>query len=490
MVVANDAVDFDITQGEIHCLLGENGSGKSTFAESLFGFYTPDSGEILWKGEVVEIASPSDAMDLGIGMVHQHFMLVETHSVLENIMLGLDTKGPLLDEKSTRARITELCEQYNVNMDPDALIWQLSVGEQQWVEILKALYNGVELLILDEPTAVLTPQESERLFSILKKMSRDGLSIIFITHKLNEVVAVSDRVTVLRKGKKIDTINSWEITKASLARMMVGRDVVFRVQRDEVDRGKPLLEMRNVRTCNDQGLECVRGIDLTLHGREILGIAGVAGNGQKELFEVLIGMRDLDGGEVLLKGQPISGKSAGHIRSQGVAHVPSDRIKEGLVMDFTIAENLILGSEWSKPYRKGAQLNNKAIDSFAEEGMESYEIAAPSIDHVTGNLSGGNLQKVVLAREIGSNPSVLLANQPTRGLDVGVIEYVHQQFLELRSKGVGILLFSEDLDEILTLSDCIAVIFQGEILGLFDAEDADIDKIGLLMAGVRETDDA
>jgi len=486
MVIANDAVDFDISQGEIHCLLGENGSGKSTFAESLFGFYTPDSGEILWKGEKVEITSPSDAMDLGIGMVHQHFMLVETHSVLENIMLGLDTRGPLLDEKSARARITELSEQYNVNMDPDAIIWQLSVGEQQWVEILKALYNGVELLILDEPTAVLTPQESERLFSILKKMSQEGLSIIFITHKLNEVVAVSDRVTVLRKGKKIDTINSWEITKASLARMMVGRDVVFRVQRDEVERGQPLLEMRGLRTCNDQGLECVKGIDLTLHRREILGIAGVAGNGQKELFEVLIGMRELDSGEVLLQDQPISGKSAGHIRSQGIAHVPSDRIKEGLVMDFTIAENMILGSEWSKPFRRGTQLNNKAINSFAEKGMEAYEIAAPSIDHVTGNLSGGNLQKVVLAREIGSEPSVLVANQPTRGLDVGVIEYVHQQFLELRSRGVGILLFSEDLDEILTLSDCIAVIFQGEILGLFDAEEADIEKIGLLMAGVRE----
>jgi ABC-type uncharacterized transport system ATPase subunit len=486
MVVANDAVDFNVSQGEIHCLLGENGSGKSTFAESLFGFYMPDSGEVLWKGEKVEITSPSVAMDLGIGMVHQHFMLVETHTVLENIMLGLDTKGPLLDEKSARARITELCEQYNVNMDPDAIIWQLSVGEQQWVEILKALYEGVELLILDEPTAVLTPQESERLFSILKKMSREGLSIIFITHKLNEVVAVSDRVTVLRKGKKIDTINSWEITKASLARMMVGRDVVFRVQRDEVERGKPLLEMRGVRTCNDQGLECVKGIDLTLHEREILGIAGVAGNGQKELFEVLIGMRELDAGDVLLMGKPISGKSAGQIRSQGVAHVPSDRIKEGLVMDFTIAENLILGSEWSKPFRKGTQLNNKAINSFAEEGMESYEIAAPSIDHVTGNLSGGNLQKVVLAREIGSNPSVLLANQPTRGLDVGVIEYVHQQFLELRSRGVGILLFSEDLDEILTLSDCIAVIFQGEILDVIDAEEADLEKIGLLMAGVRD----
>ena len=486
MVLANDAVDFDVREGEIHCLLGENGAGKSTLAESFFGFYSPDMGDIYWKGEKVDITSPSLPMDLGIGMVHQHFMLVETHSVLENILLGRDTPGMLLDEKAARARITELCEQYNVNMDPDAIIWQLSVGEQQWVEILKALYDGVDLLILDEPTAVLTPQESERLFSILKKMSMDGLAIVFITHKLNEVVQVSDRVTVLRKGKKIDTVNSWEVTKAGLARMMVGRDVVFRVHREEVERGKPILELRDIRTCNDIGLECVHGIDLALHQREIVGIAGVAGNGQKELFEVLIGMRKADQGEVHLNGDVISGMSAGKIRSLGLAHVPSDRIKEGLVMDFSIAENMILGREWDQPFRKGLQLNNRAIREFADQGMESYEIAAPSLDHRTGSLSGGNLQKVVLAREIGSNPQVLIANQPTRGLDVGVIEYVHNQFLKLRDEGVGILLFSEDLDEVLTLSDCIAVIFQGEILGIFDAADADIDKIGLLMAGVKE----
>jgi ABC-type uncharacterized transport system ATPase subunit len=486
MVLANDAVDFEVREREIHCLLGENGAGKSTLAESLFGFYTPDAGEILWKGEKVDISSPSVAMDMGIGMVHQHFMLVETHSVLENILLGRDTPGALLDEKAARARIIELCEQYNVKMDPDALIWQLSVGEQQWVEILKALYDGVELLILDEPTAVLTPQESERLFSILKKMSMDGLAIIFITHKLNEVIQVSDRVTVLRKGKKIETVNSWDVTKAGLARMMVGRDVVFRVKRDDIERGESVLELRDVQACNDIGLECVRGVKLTLHKNEILGIAGVAGNGQKELFEVLIGMRKAEGGDVLLNGEIISGKSIGYIQSKGLAHIPSDRIKEGLVMDFTIAENLILGHEWNKPYRKGTQLDSKAIRSFAEDGLESYEIAAPSIDHVTGNLSGGNLQKVVLAREIGSKPKVLIASQPTRGLDVGVIEYVHKQFLKLRSEGVGILLFSEDLDEVLTLSDRVAVIYQGEILGVVDADKTDIEKIGLLMAGVKE----
>jgi general nucleoside transport system ATP-binding protein len=487
MVLANDAVDFEVRQGEIHCLLGENGAGKSTLAESLFGFYSPDAGEIHWKGKKVEINSPSHAMELGIGMVHQHFMLVETHSVLDNILLGRDSPGPLLDEKAARARITELCEQYDVNMNLDALIWQISVGEQQWVEILKALYDGVDLLILDEPTAVLTPQESERLFSILKKMSMDGLSIIFITHKLNEVVQVSDRVTVLRKGKKIDTVNTWEVTKAGLANMMVGRDVIFRVKRDEIAHGKPALQMRDVWACNDIGVESVRGINLTLHENEILGIAGVAGNGQKELFEVLIGVRGAEKGKVILNnGTVISGKSAGYIRSKGLAHVPGDRIKEGLVMDFTIAENMILGHEWTPPYRKGAQLNTKAIRAFANDGLEAFEIAASSIDHHTGSLSGGNLQKVVLAREIGSQPSVLLVNQPCRGLDVGVIEYVHNQFLKLRSEGVGILLFSEDLDEVLTLSDRIAVIYQGEILGLMDADEANIENIGLLMAGVKE----
>lgn len=489
-VVANDAVDFEIRKGEIHCLLGEYGAGKTTLAECLFGFYTPDEGEILWKGEKVEINSPSEAMRMGIGMVHQHFMLVDTHSVLENILLGRDTPGFLLDESAARNRITELCGQYNINLNPDALIWQLSVGEQQWVEILKALYEGVELLILDEPTAVLTPQESERLFSILKSMSREGLSIIFITHKLNEVVQVSDRVSVLRKGKKVDTVNTWEVSKAGLARMMVGRDVVFRVKREKIERGEPVLELQGVQALNDLGLMSVRGIDLIVHAGEILGIAGVAGNGQKELFEVLIGIRNAKKGRVVLNGEVISGKSTGYIRSKGMSHIPSDRIKEGLVMDFTIAENMILGYEWTMPFRKGLQLNNNVIRKFAEQGMQSYEIAAPSIDHQTGNLSGGNLQKVVLAREIGSKPSVILANQPCRGLDVGVIEYVHNQFLRLRGEGVGILLFSEDLEEILTLSDRIAVIFQGEILDVIDTDKADIEKLGLLMAGVKETQDA
>ncbi len=486
MVLANDAVDFSVCEGEIHCLLGENGAGKTTLAETLFGFYQPDQGEIYWKGKQVEINSPSDAMELGIGMVHQHFMLVETHSVLENILLGRESPGPLLDEKTARKKITALCEQYGVDLDPDKLIWQLSVGEQQWVEILKALYDGVDLLILDEPTAVLTPQESERLFSVLKKMSYEGLSIIFITHKLKEVVQVSDRVTVLRRGAKVATVNTWEVSKSDLARMMVGREVVFRVEREEIEPGEPILELKNLRALNDLGLESLSGFDLELCQKEILGIAGVAGNGQKELFEVLIGMRPTSGGKIIFRGENITGKSAGSIRSRGMAHVPSDRIKEGLVMDFSIAENMILGYEWTQAFRKGIRLDHKAIAEFARQNLDDYEIAAPSIEHRTGNLSGGNLQKVVLAREFGTEPAVIIANQPCRGLDVGVIEYVHGELLSHRSEGVGILLFSEDLDEIFTLSDRIAVIFQGEILGVFVTEEADIEKIGLLMAGVKD----
>ncbi len=486
MVLALDQVNFEVKKGEIHCLLGENGAGKTTLAECLYGYYRPSSGLIKWKGKAVEIPSPSVAMRLGIGMVHQHFMLVEPHTVLENIILGLDTPGIMLDTRSTRKRILELCEIYNVSLNLDAYVWQLSVGEQQWVEILKALYEGAELLILDEPTAVLTPQESERLFGVLKQMSLSGLSIIFITHKLNEVIAVSDRVTVLRKGRVINTVNTAEVTKADLAKMMVGREVVFRVSREEVQAGEVLLEVEDLRACNDLGLECIHGLNLKLHAREILGIAGVAGNGQKELFETLIGVRKPSSGHIRLLKEEITHQSAGMIYDKGMAHIPSNRIKEGLILDFTVAENLILGREWKLPFSSRFQLNKRAIRDFAQRNIKDFDIVTPAVDHPTGKLSGGNLQKVILAREIGSQPHVLIANQPCRGLDVGVIEYVHTQLLKLREEGVGILLFSEDLDEILTLSDRIAVIYQGEIVGLFRTKDVHLETIGLLMAGGKD----
>ena len=486
LVIANDKINFGVRKGEVHCLLGENGAGKTTLAECIYGFYTPDGGEIRYKGNPVAITSPSDAIKLGIGMVHQHFMLVEPHTVIENIILGLEGHGFILNIIQAEKKIKKLCEQYNVNLDLHAKIYQLSVGEQQWVEILKALYVGVDLLILDEPTAVLTPHESEQLFSVLKQMKEDGLSIIFITHKLKEVMAVSDRVTVLRKGKKVDTVYTSDTTREKLAHKMVGREVLFHLEKEIAETGQPVLEINNLQVINDMGQTALNKINLTLHEGEILGIAGVAGNGQKELMETLIGLRQIEDGDIKILDQDISGINTRDILELGVGHIPSDRIKQGLILDFTIAENLILGNEWNEPNRKGWVLNEEHINAISSEGIKDFDIHTPSAEHKAKFLSGGNLQKVILAREFGISPKVLLADQPCRGLDVGVIEYVHQQILDLRSLGVGILLISEDLDEILNLTDRVAVIFKGSILGIFPTKNAKLDQIGLLMAGAVE----
>jgi simple sugar transport system ATP-binding protein len=486
LVTANDCLNFDMRKGEIHCLLGENGAGKSTFAECIYGYYQPDSGEIRYKGQPVNISSPNEAIDLGIGMVHQHFMLVEPHTVLENIILGTDNQGIFLNFKQAKEKLGRLCEQYCVELDLNARIWQLSVGEQQWVEILKALYVGAELLILDEPTAVLTPQECGNLFDILRQMRDDGLSIIFITHKLREVMEVSDRVTILRKGKKVDTVQTKNTSTHELAQMMVGREVIFELEKTDVEPGEPVLEIENLQAKNDMGQMALSGIDLAVREGEILGIAGVAGNGQKELMEVLIGVRKSEGGSVQILGEDIHNKRTNQIMHQGVGHIPNDRIKQGLVLDFPIYENLILGNEWRQPFRKGLVLDKKSIHSFARDGIEKFDIMTPSAENKTGNLSGGNLQKVILARELGKPLKLLLSDQPCRGLDVGVIEYVHNQLLKLRSEGVGILLISEDLDEIFSLTDRVAVIFKGQILGEFKTHEAQRDQIGLLMAGVED----
>lgn len=486
LVVANDQINFDIRKGEIHCLLGENGAGKTTLAKCLYGYYQPDTGEICYKGKPVNFSSPSDAIKLGIGMVHQHFMLVEPHTVLENIVLGAENNGFILDFKQAKEKINQLCAQYDVNLDPLSKIWQLSVGEQQWVEILKALYVGAELLILDEPTAVLTPQESDHLFSILQQMKAEGLSIIFITHKLREVMAVSDRVTVLRKGRKVDTVETQNTSKRDLAQMMVGREVLFELEKEKVDSGKPILEINNLHAKNDMGQMALLGIDLAVPEGEIVGIAGVAGNGQKELMEVLVGIRKSEGGSVRMSGKDILRMSTKQIMNQGVGHIPSDRIKQGLVMDFSISENLILGYEWERPYRKGMILDSKSIQKFADVAINEFEIYTPSAEHKAKYLSGGNLQKIILAREFSKSINLLLCDQPCRGLDVGVIEYVHSLLLKLRSEGVAILLISEDLDEIFNLTDRIAVIFKGQILGDFKTKEAQRDQIGLLMAGVAE----
>jgi ABC-type uncharacterized transport system ATPase subunit len=486
LVLANDAVNFNVKKGEIHCLLGENGAGKTTLAECIYGYYSPDGGEIIFKGKKVEISSPSDALDLGIGMVHQHFMLVEPHSVLENIILGVEGSGFILNLRSAEKRIKDLCNQYHVNLDLDTKIWQLSVGEQQWVEILKALYEGVDLLILDEPTAVLTPQESEQLFSVLKQLKDEGLSIIFITHKLKEVMAVSDRVTVLRKGKNVDTVFTRDTTREKLAHKMVGRDVLFRLEKDTIDPGKPVLEINNIQVSNDMGLLAIKDVNLQVREGEILGIAGVAGNGQKELMESLIGLRKIEEGYVRVLGQDIKRMSTRDILELGVGHIPSDRIKQGLISSFTVAENLILGNEWKTSDRNRLFLDETYIYDLAENCIEEFDIYTPSPDHQAKFLSGGNLQKVILAREFGVCPKLLLADQPCRGLDVGVIEYVHTLLLKLRAEGVGILLISEDLDEIFNITDRIAVIFKGEILSNIPTKEAKRDQIGLLMAGGAE----
>jgi general nucleoside transport system ATP-binding protein len=485
-VVANDGITFDIRRGEVHCLLGENGAGKSTLAKCLYGAYRPDSGTIRLKGQLVELNSPRDAIDLGIGMVHQHFILAPPLTVLENIIVGLESRSVLLDLKRAEASLQELCQSYGISVDLHARIWQLSVGEQQWVEILKALYVGAELLILDEPTAVLTPQETERLFAVLRQMTAKGLSVILITHKLHEVMNVSDRVTILRKGKLEATVSTAEVTKQDLAKMMVGREVLFRVEKERMLPGEPVLEINQLEALGNRGQPALRGITLTLHRNEILGLAGVAGNGQKELFEVLVGVRSAQRGSIFLEGENILGCSPAHIAAKGVGYVPDDRQKEGLVPDFSVKENLILGLQRSRQYTKWLFLDFERIRQASAHAVSTFEIVTPGLDAPVKVLSGGNQQKIILAREIGQCPQCLLANQPTRGLDVGVIEYVQHRLLEMRADGAGILLASEDLDELLNLSDRIAVIFRGEIMGIMDAQDASLDQIGLLMAGVRE----
>lgn len=483
-VIANDNISFEIQKGEIHCLLGENGAGKSTLAECLYGFYKPDAGTIFFKGKPVKLSTPSDAIQLGIGMVHQHFVLVQPLTVVENVIVGTANTSLLLDLPKAEARLLSLCDKYGVELDLEAKIWQLSVGEQQWVEILKALYVGLELLILDEPTAVLTPQETNRLFSVLNQMTKEGLSILLITHKLNEVMQVSDQVTVLRKGQKVDTVATADVAKVDLARMMVGREVVFRVKKERKEIGQKLLEITDLRAKGDRGQEALRGVTLDLHRGEILGLAGVSGNGQRELFEVLAGVRKADTGQILLAGEDVTNISAQEIMNRGLGYIPEDRLLEGLIPDFTIAENLILGQQRTNTYKRGPFFDFEMINKNASEAVSEFEIATPSVDQTTRFLSGGNLQKVILARELRQAPRCLLAHQPTRGLDVGVIEYVHRQLLEQRANGAAILMASEDLDEIFNLADRIAVIYKGQIMGIQDASKASREHIGLWMAGV------
>jgi simple sugar transport system ATP-binding protein len=486
-VLANDRVDFDVRAGEVHALLGENGAGKSTLMKVLYGMYAPDEGEIWMNGRPVNVESPTDAINLGIGMIHQHFMLVESLTVAENVALGLpSSRGPLTDLDRVSKRIEELADVYGLRVDPDAYIWQLAVGQKQRVEILKALYRGAALLILDEPTAVLTPQEVDEFFVTLRQMTRDGHAIIFISHKLHEVLAICNRVTVLRDGQRVDSCDIEGCTKESLAQMMVGREVTMKPYRVELEPGDARLVLQNLHALSDRETPALRGVDLAVHSGEILGLAGVSGNGQRELAEVITGLRPLTTGRVFFEGEEVTNLKPGARTGRGLAYIPEERMKDGMIQDFTVAENLILRDHHKEPFSQRGFLLLRIIANFADKLIQAFQIKTPSRETTAKSLSGGNIQKVVLARELARNPRVLIAAQPTRGVDIGATEYVHARLLEEREKGTAILLISEDLDEVLGLSDRIAVIYEGQIMDVVDGDQATPERLGLLMAGVKE----
>lgn len=484
-VVANDHVDFDALPGEVHALLGENGAGKSTLMSILSGLYAPDEGETRLFGEAVSLRSPRDAIARGIGMVHQHFMLVGMHTVAENVVLGLSEPRFFLNRRKIEAEVAELSRKYGLDVDPSARIWQLSVGEQQRVEILKMLYRGASILILDEPTAVLTPQEVEDLFSTLRQMTAEGKAVIFISHKMDEVMAISDRVTVLRAGKVVATVKKEDTSPSELAKMMVGREVLFRVSKEEQALGEVVLDVQGLKANNDKGLPALQGVSFSIRAGEILGVAGVAGNGQRELAEVITGLRKTTGGRISIAGCDLTDCSPGRIIGERVGHIPEDRLGMGLVPNLSVSDNVIMKSYKARPISAGPFLRGSAITRFAKSLIERFKIATPGIQTPVRLLSGGNLQKTLLAREISIGPQLMVAMYPSRGLDVGATESVRRLLLEQCKEGAAILLVSEDLDEILALSDRVAVMYEGTIQGIVDARDASIEAIGLMMAGVK-----
>jgi general nucleoside transport system ATP-binding protein len=485
-VVANDHVDFDLRDAEVHALLGENGAGKSTLMNILYGLYSPDEGQILLNGKAVRMHSPKDAIKQGIGMVHQHFMLIPVMTVAENIVLADEpTKGGvLLDYGTADRRVRELSESFNFALNPDARVANITVGQQQRVEILKALYRQADILILDEPTAVLTPQEAHELFEILQKLKQEGLSIIFITHKLNEVLEIADRITVLRRGKVIDTVPRAGATQESLARMMVGREVLLRVDKTPADPSEPLLAVRDLQTLDDRGLEAVRGVSFEVRGGEIVGLAGVDGNGQSELIDSLAGLRKPSAGEIRLAGKDVTGASASTRLDLGLGHIPEDRQRRGLVLEFSLADNLALHDFDKSPYSRLGWLHPKRIIGAARKLLQQFDVRGGNPQTRASALSGGNQQKVVLAREISRDPRVLIAAQPTRGLDVGAIEFVHRQLVEARDEGEAVLLISLELEEVLSLSDRILVIYEGQIVAEY-GPDVTEEELGIAMTGGR-----
>ncbi len=482
-VVANDHVDFDLRGGEVHALLGENGAGKSTLMNVLYGLYHQDEGEIFLQGRPVRIGSPHDAIANGIGMVHQHFMLIPVMTVAENIVLAMEpSKGPFLDQGEAERRVLELADSLGFRIDPHARVESISVGQQQRVEILKALYRGAEILILDEPTAVLTPQEARELFAIVRSLTAQGQSIIFITHKLHEVLEIADRITVLRRGVKIDTVPRSQATEDGLARLMVGRDVLLRVDKKAAEPGEALLSVDGLTVRDERGLEAVRDVSFQVCAGEIVGIAGVDGNGQSELIDALTGLRGVESGQIRVGGEDLTRASAREALDAGLGHIPEDRQLRGLVLDFTLAENIALHDYAKPPDSRYGWLFPRRLIERARGLLQEFDVRGGRPETPASALSGGNQQKVVLAREISRDPRVLLAAQPTRGLDVGAIEFVHRRLVQERDEGRAILLVSFELDEILSLSDRIVVLYEGRIVGEYPPGVSE-QELGVAMTG-------
>jgi ABC-type uncharacterized transport system ATPase subunit len=487
-VLANDHVNFDLRKGEIHALLGENGAGKSTLMNIIYGLYSPDEGEFLMDGagelHPVEIRTPHDAIRMGIGMVHQHFMLVPVFTVAENVILGSEiTNGPSLDLRTANRKIRQVSQEYGLEVDPQAIVEDLPVGIQQRVEIIKALYREAKILVLDEPTAVLTPQEVDDLFRIMRQLTQRGVSIIFITHKLKEVLAIADRITVMRRGKVVGTTMPSETDEHGLAAMMVGREVLLQVDKQPAKPAEVVLNVENFSVKDERGMDVVRQVSFQVCAGEILGIAGVQGNGQTELVEALTGLRAYVSGKIELVGKQIPPLKPRALVENGQAHIPEDRHKHGLVLPHSIADNEVLCTYYQSPFAKGIQRNEAAVLENAEQLIAQFDIRTHSPTLPAGNLSGGNQQKVIVARELSRPIHLLIANQPTRGLDVGSIEYIHKQIVAMRDRGIAVLLISAELDEIMSLADRIAVIYHGQIVATLQAGEADKSQLGLLMAG-------
>ncbi len=484
-VVANDDVDFEVKAGEVHTLFGENGAGKTTLMRVLYGLYRPDAGEIRFRGERVSLESPADAIKTGIGMIHQHFMLVDTLTVAENVALGRkSSRGLFTDLGRVAEHITQLSERYRLKVDPRAYIWQLSVGERQRVEILKALARDVSLLVLDEPTAVLTPREVDDLFAVLRDLASSGRGLVFISHKVNEVLELSDRITVLRAGRRVGELPRASATRDRLVEMMVGRQLAGEGRPAAAPAGAAVLEVKGLVVAGDRGDEAVKGLDLEVRAGEIVGIAGVSGNGQRELAETIAGIRRSTRGSVSVNGRELSGAHPARVRAIGLSYVPEERMRDGVVPDFSVAENLLLVDSGRPQFSRLGFLRGRTIRRHCQQLVDDFAVKTPSLDTPVRNLSGGNIQKLIMARELSGRPSVLLVAQPTRGIDVGAARYIHQRLVEQRDHGTAVLIISEDLDEVMSLSDRVLVMYEGRIIGAADARGASREAIGLLMAGV------